>query len=264
METILHQVLSISGLSLVFGALLGFSAKKFAVKIDPKVEKIVNILPGVNCGACGFAGCGVFADAVVKEKASYNGCTPGGAAAAAGIAKTMGLEAKVSDRNVAFIKCNGLDDNVKRNYFYDGPRSCIAASQLATGGNKSCAYSCIGLASCKNICPFNAIKIVDSIAIVDSQICTACGKCVTVCPKNLIEIVPDNSKVRVVCNSQDKGKQVRINCRSGCIGCSICVKSCKSEAIIVEENIARINYGKCVLCMTCVNKCPTKSIKAVP
>jgi Fe-S-cluster-containing hydrogenase component 2 len=187
----------------------------------------------------------------------------GGASAATAIAKTMGVDPELSARKVAFIKCNGLDDCVKRNYIYDGPKSCIAASQLATGGNKSCSYSCIGLASCKNICPFGAIKIVDSIAVVISQKCTACGKCVAVCPKNLIEIVPDKSKIRVLCNSKDNGRLVRRNCRGGCVGCAICQKICPQGAIVVKDNIARVDYDKCTFCNICINKCPTKAIKVV-
>jgi Na+-translocating ferredoxin:NAD+ oxidoreductase RNF subunit RnfB len=262
-ESILFPVLSIAGLSLIFGALLGFSAKKFAVKVNPKVEKIAGILPGVNCGGCGFAGCAVFAQAVAKEEASYEGCPAGGAATAAEIAKTLGIDPVASNRKVAFIKCHGVDDNVKRNYIYDGPRNCVAASQLATGGNKSCSYSCIGLASCKNVCAFNAIQIIDSIAWVDSKKCTACGKCVTVCPKNLIEIVPDKSKVRVLCNSRDRGRVVRANCRAGCIGCALCVKACNSDAITIKDNIAQVNYEKCTLCLKCVDKCPAKAIKVI-
>jgi Na+-translocating ferredoxin:NAD+ oxidoreductase RNF subunit RnfB len=263
-ESILYPIFAIGGLSLVFGLLLGFSAKRFAVKVDPKVKEITNILPGVNCGGCGFPGCAVFAEAVVKEETNYKGCPAGGSAAAVKIAETMGIEASESSKKTAFIKCHGIDANVKRNYIYDGPKSCVAASQLATGGNKSCAYSCIGLASCKNACPFDAIKIIDSIAEVDSTKCTACGKCIPACPKDLIEIVPDNKKVRVVCNSRDPGRVVRRYCRAGCITCYLCQKACKEEAIIIENNIAWVDYDKCTSCGACINKCPAKTIMVVP
>jgi len=263
MTEILYPALSIALLSLFFGALLGFSAKKFAVKTDPKIESIIKFLPGVNCGGCGFPGCSGFAEAVANETASYRGCPAGGASAANAIAKTMGIDPTVSNRKIAVIKCNGREDCVKRNYFYDGPRNCLAASQLATSGNKSCSYSCIGLASCKHACPFDAIKIVDSIAIVDRKMCTACGKCVAACPKHLIEIVPDKSNIRVLCNSRDKGRVVKMNCRAGCIGCKLCQMACEFGAITVEDNVARINYDKCTLCRKCVDKCPSKAIKVM-
>lgn len=262
-KEILVPILSIGGLSLLFGALLGFSARKFAIKADPKVEQIKNILPGVNCGGCGYPGCAVFAEAIVKNQAGHRTCPAGGAGAVAEIAKIMGTDPTEANRKAAFIKCNGKEDCVKRNYNYDGPKSCVAASQLATGGNKSCAYSCIGLASCKNACPFDAIIIKDSIAEVDVNKCVACGLCVTVCPKKLIEIVPVKSKLRVLCNSRDTGKRVRANCRAGCIGCKICQKACEAGAITVENNIAHIDYEKCTQCRACVDKCPSKAIKVM-
>jgi len=259
-EGVLVQVLSIGGLALVFGGLLGFSAKKFHVKVDPRVEKIVDALPKVNCGGCGFANCSIFAEAVVSETASYKGCPAGGAATAGEIARTMGVNPVESERKVAFVRCNGVDANVKRNYIYDGPQSCIAAAQLATGGNKGCSYGCLGLSSCKNVCPFDAIKMVDKVSVIDEKKCTACGKCVPVCPKGLIEIVPEKSTVRVACKSQDMGKQVRINCRAGCIGCSLCQRACPSGAITVENSLAKIDYDKCTMCMECVGKCPVMAI----
>ena len=261
LNSILFPIISVGGLALVFGIILGLSAKKFAVESDLKVDRIINVLPGANCGGCGFPGCSVFAERVVKWQASVRGCPPGGRSAADAIAEQLGVDSVPEFRKVAFIKCNGSNDNIKRNYVYDGPKSCVSASQLATGGNKTCTYSCIGLASCKNACPFGAIKMVDSIAVVIEEKCSACGKCVKVCPKKLIEIIPNNSAVRVLCNSHDKAKAVRENCRAGCFGCSLCQKVCKEGAITVVDNIAHINYEKCTMCMECVNKCPSKAIK---
>jgi len=263
LESILFPIICVGGLALVFGVILGFSAKKFAVESDPKVDKIINVLPGANCGGCGYPGCAVFAERVVNGEANYRGCPPGGSSAATEIAKQMGVDAAPTSRKVAFIMCNGTNDNIKRNYIYDGPKSCVSASQLATGGNKTCTYSCIGLESCKNACPFNAIKMVDSIAIVIEKRCTACGKCVKVCPMKLIEIVPEKSKVRVLCNSRDKVRLVKENCRAGCFGCNLCQKVCPEDAITVADNIAHIDYSKCTLCMECVNKCPSKAIKVM-
>jgi len=259
----LVQAIWIGGLAAVFGGLLGFSARKFAVETDPRVERIAGFLPGANCAGCGFTSCGAFAEAVAAGSAAYNGCAPGGAAAAAGIAGVLGVSAEVADRKVAFVKCDGVDANVKLNYVYDGPKSCIAASELAGGGNKACAYGCLGLASCRNVCPFNAIRMVDGIAVIDGRKCTACGKCVPVCPRSLIEIVPARASVRVLCRSQDSVRVVKENCRAGCIGCMVCRKVCAHGAVSVERNVARIDPAKCVLCMECVRKCPLKAIKSM-
>jgi len=264
LEIILYPVITVSALALVFGLILGFSAKKFAVESDPNVKWIINVLPGANCGGCGYPGCAVFAERVASGEASYNGCPPGGESTASEIAKHMGIDASPVNRKVAFVKCKGTNDNIKRNYIYDGPKSCLSASQLATGGNKSCRYSCIGLGSCKNACPFGAIKITEGVAVVVREKCTACGKCVVACPKNVIEIAPDKSKVRVLCNSKESGGLVRAHCRAGCIGCKACLKVCAQGAITVEDNLAHIDYGKCTQCMECVKKCPMKTIKVMP
>jgi len=261
LEAVLLPIICVGGLALALGLVLGFSARKFAVESDPKVEQILKFLPGANCGGCGFPGCAVFAERVATDEASHLGCPPAGAGGAAQIAEYLGIDMVAANKKAAYVKCGGTDDNVKRNYIYDGPKSCVAASQLAAGGNKSCRYSCIGLASCQNVCPFGAIKMVDSVAVINKDKCTACGKCVPACPKNLIEIVPVRSKVRILCNSRDKGKVVRENCRAGCIGCNLCQKACTFGAIKVDDNIAHIDFSKCTLCMDCVNKCPSKVIK---
>jgi len=258
---LIYAILCVGGLALLLGVILGLSAKKLAVEADPKVEQIIKFLPGANCGGCGFPGCAVFAERVAHNKASYTGCPPAGAEGAANIAGYLGIDVVEANKKTAFVRCGGTDDNVKRNYIYDGPKSCVAASQLAAGGNKSCPYSCIGLESCKNVCPFGAIKMVDSVAVIDKDKCTACGICVAVCPKNLIEIAPVRGKVRVLCNSRDRGKVVREDCRAGCLGCKLCQRACAHGAIEVVDNLAHIDYGKCTLCMDCVNKCPVKVIK---
>jgi len=258
---ILRPILTIAGLALIFGGLLGFATKKFYVEVDPKVSQIMELLPGVNCGGCGLAGCGQFADAVAKGTIGYGDCPVAGAETSMEIAAVMGIEATAADRKIAFIKCNGLDDNVKRNYNYSGPRSCVAASQLALGGSKACPNACIGLASCKNACPFDAVIMTDSIAIIDEEKCVACGKCIDACPKGLIDMISEKSRVRIMCNSREKGKLVREHCRAGCIACTLCKKNCPEDAVIIEDNIAIVDYEKCTSCGACVEKCPTKCIK---
>lgn len=258
--SIIFPVISVGALAVIFGAILGFSSKKYAVDSDPRVEKIRTVLLGANCGACGCAGCGAFAEAVASGHATYKDCSPGGNSTALQIAEIMGIDASLSAKKVAFVRCAGTCDKAKNDYIYDGLESCMAASMLATGGSKSCSYGCLGLASCQQACPFHAIEMVDGIAVIDPEKCASCEKCISTCPKNLIEMVPDIKKVRVACHSKDKGKEVKSNCAVGCIGCKICQKNCKFDAITVEDNLALIDYEKCTLCMECVQKCPTKAI----
>ena len=242
--SILYPVLSVGGLGLVFGAGLGFAGKVFAVEEDPRIGQVVECLPGANCGGCGFPGCNGLASAIVAGTAPVNGCPVGGAAAAAKIAVVMGVSAGETEKMVAHVNCKGTCTNAKSKYEYVGISDCTMASQLASGGAKGCSYGCLGLGSCVKACAFGALSIVDGIAVVDEEKCVACGKCVKACPKHLVVLKPASKKTVVNCSSKDMGKTVIANCSVGCIGCKICEKNCKFDAIHVENNIARIDYSK--------------------
>ncbi len=259
-KSILFPALSIGGLGLLFGFGLGIASKIFSVKANPLIEQVKEVLPGANCGGCGYAGCEAFAKAVVEGKAPINGCPVGGAKTTEAIAKILGVESTESVKKVAFVKCNGTCEKAKEKYIYDGVKDCVQAAALQGKGSKGCEYGCLGLGTCVSACPFNAIKIVDGVAVVDEDLCTGCGQCVAACPKNLIELVPYDSPIRVRCNSLDKGKAVKVNCEVGCIGCRLCAKVCPKDAIVIENNLAKINYDTCVNCKACVKKCPTQAI----
>lgn len=258
---ILMPVLSLGGMSLLFGAGLAFASQKFAIGTDPKEEQIRQVLPGVNCGACGYPGCDGFAAAVAAGQAPITGCTVGGSSVAQDIGLIMGLEAEETQRKVAKVLCAGDCDKATNKYHYDGIEDCVAAYMLADGP-KECSFGCLGLGTCVRACPFDAIYIDKGIAVVDEEKCTGCEICVAVCPKNIIEMIPVSSQVQVMCKSEDKGRDVRKYCTVGCIACKICERACEYDAIKVENNVARIDYDKCVNCMVCAEKCPTKSIYA--
>ena len=258
---ILMPVLSLGGMSLLFGAGLAFASQKFAIETDPKEEQIKKALPGINCGACGYPGCDGFAAAVATGQAPITGCTVGGSGVAHDIGLIMGLEAEDAQRKVAKVLCAGDCDRAANKYHYDGIEDCVAASMLADGP-KECSFGCLGLGTCVRACPFDAIYIDKEIAVVDEEKCTGCEICVAACPKNTIEMIPISSQVQVMCKSEDKGRDVRKYCTVGCIACKICERACQYDAIKVENNIARIDYDKCVNCMVCAEKCPTKSIYA--
>ncbi|MBQ2752517.1 MAG: RnfABCDGE type electron transport complex subunit B [Firmicutes bacterium] len=255
-NNILFPIISVGGIGIVLGAILGFASQVFHVDVDPRVTAILECLPGANCGACGYPGCGGCANAIVEGKAPVTACPVGGAAAAAGIGEVMGVAAGEMEATCAWVKCNGTCENAKNNYVYEGIEDCIMASQLAGSSSKACSYGCMGLGSCVKACAFDAIHIVDGVAKVDKDKCVSCAKCVAACPKHLIEIIPAKFKYNVACSSKDAGKVTMGNCSVGCIGCKICEKACKFEAIKVIDGVAVIDYSLCKNCGLCAQKCP--------
>ncbi|MDD7208631.1 MAG: RnfABCDGE type electron transport complex subunit B [Lachnospiraceae bacterium] len=251
-------VVSIVGLLL--GLFLGFMGKKFAVEVNQKEIDVRAELPGNNCGGCGYAGCDALAKAIVAGEADCGACPVGGSTVAGKIAAILGQSAGDVARMTAFVKCGGDCEKAKQEYEYHGLSDCTMVNMMQDGGPKACSYGCLGDGSCVQACPFDAIHIVNGVAVVDKEACKACGKCVAVCPKHLIEIVPYDQKHLVKCNSQDKGKAVMQACTAGCIGCKMCEKACKFEAVTVENNIAHIDYEKCKDCGACAVKCPKKVI----
>ncbi len=260
MNIVLMSILSIGGIGIVFGLILGYAGEKLKVEQDPKIGEVRDALPGANCGGCGFAGCDAFAGAVAEGKAPINGCPVGGSSCAAKLAEIMGVEASNEKRKVAFVKCVGDCEKAVDKYEYDGMADCNAMAVLANTGNKSCTYGCLGGGSCVRKCNYDALSIVNGIAYVDTDKCVGCTMCVAACPKSIIEMKYYDSRVKVACNSKDNGKVVKSHCSVGCIGCKICTKQCEFDAIHVEDNLAKVDYDKCTLCEKCVEKCPTKVI----
>lgn len=249
------------GLGLVFGLGLAFASRKFAVDVDSRISEIIDILPGINCGACGSAGCAAFAEDVVAGKQRTSGCVPGGEKVAQMVASIMGVAGDpAAERKVAQVMCLGDYEHAKLRSRYDGLMDCRAAAG-ASGGPKGCTYGCIRLGSCERVCPFGAIKLnSQGIPVVDESICTGCNKCVEVCPRNIIELRPVSMGVHVRCRSIERGVEVKKWCSIGCIGCMRCVKACPYDAIHVIDNLARVDYDKCTNCGKCVEVCPVNVI----
>ena len=250
----------VGGTGVVIGLLLGLAGKKLHVDVDEKEEIILELLPGVNCGACGYPGCDGLASAIAAGKAPANACTVANSDTHSEIATVMGTEVETTGKQVAFVKCAGSCDKTKKKSNYYGIEDCRKANQTPGGGPLQCEYGCMGYGSCVRVCQFDAIHIVDGIALVDKEKCTACGLCISECPKGLIELVPYNTGHFVRCNSNDKGKDVKKACSIGCIGCKLCEKACDYDAVHVNDFLALIDYDKCTNCGECAKKCPTKVI----
>ena len=260
MNEILFPALAIGAVGLVLGALLAVASKIFAVEKDERAEAIAEILPGANCGSCGFAGCNAYAEAISKDGARINCCSPGGQAVSDKIAEIMGVSAEAVEEKVAVICCDGTKENAASKYDYEGMQDCVAVSKLQGGGEKECAYGCLGHGTCMKVCSRGAISIENGIAVIDPEKCGGCGECAEICPKKMIKIVSKNHKYYVKCQSCDKGAQMKEKCSVGCIGCKICEKNCPNQAITVENNCASIDYTKCIDCGICAEKCPRKII----
>lgn len=261
MNTVIICVAILGIMGGIFGLVLAIASKVFAVKTDPREEAIVECLPGANCGGCGYAGCAGYAAAVVKGEAPVNSCAAGGNAVAAKIAAIMGVEAGETERSVALVKCSGYTGHAAKRYEYVGLADCHAAAMALGGGPNECPYGCLGFGSCVKACPFGAMSVRDGVAHVDHEICVGCMKCAEACPRNLIVKVPYHADVTVACNSQEKGGALRKYCDIGCIGCKICEKTCEHDAIHVIDNLARIDYSKCISCGQCAPKCPRHLIR---
>jgi electron transport complex protein RnfB len=255
-------VMGIVGIS--FGFILAFANKKFAMEVNPLIHIVEDILPKGQCGACGYAGCMAYAEAVVLDpNVAPTLCIPGKATVAKLVGELTGKAAPEMEERIAHVKCAGTLDVSERKYYYAGLEDCAAATLLHSGP-KGCQYGCIGFGSCATSCPFDAIEMgKDGLPIINSLKCTGCGKCETVCPKHVIEMAPIGVHVSVNCNSNDKGAVARKFCSVACIGCSLCQKNCPHGAINMESSLAVVDSKICMeICEspTCISKCPTKAI----
>ena len=258
--SIVTAVAVVTVIGLLGAAILVVATHFMHVEEDPRVGEVLGVLPGANCGACGYAGCDGFAEAVVKGEAPVNGCKPAGAEGAKKIAAIMGVDAGASEeRQVARVRCQGIKGVAKERYTYDGYRSCAVAAGIA-GGPKDCRFACIGLGDCMDHCAFGAITMQDGVAHIDEEKCTACGACVEACPRSVIELLPVSQSVIVRCRNSDVARAARAVCMKACIGCGRCKKECQYDAIVVENGYARILPDKCVRCGSCAAVCPCNCI----
>ena len=241
METILTALFFLLILGLLLGLVIGVVAKFFAVKTDPRVEQVEELLPAANCGACGYAGCAEFAKALVKGDATPEMCPVSSPEEVQKVAETLGVSINERLEEVAVVRCGGDNRLAKWGANYNGILDCRSAN-LVSGGVKQCAYGCLGFGTCSRACPFDAIEITsEGLAVVHPDVCTGCGKCVAACPRNLIELVPKSTPVNNLCNNPEKGAVTRKVCDVSCIACRKCVKAADEGQMYMEDFVARVN-----------------------
>ena len=257
---ILIPILAVAVIGLICGVGLSVASAVMKVDEDERLPAIRECLPGANCGACGFSGCDGYASALLNPETKINLCVPGGAATVKQLSEVLGVEAEAAAAQTAIVKCSGTCEATSMRQDYRGIPSCTAA-KLYFGGGGSCIFGCLGLGDCAKVCPNGAIDFNKGIAAIDVEKCVGCGLCAKACPQQVIAIVPAKAKVAVKCSSREKGAVTRKACTAGCIGCKKCEKTCQYGAIIVEDNLAKIDYSKCIGCGECVKVCATGSLK---
>ena len=252
---ILTPILIVGIIGLLAGVILAVASIVMAVPKDEKAEALEEILPGANCGACGYSGCPGYAAAMAKGEAKPGLCSPGGAEVAQKCAELLGGGEVEMEYKTALIHCLGSYDNTTDKMLYDGIQSCSAAAFLM-GGVTSCRFGCMGLGDCQRACEYGAITVCNGLAQVDPAKCKGCSQCVAACPKGIISLVPLKKQAVVRCSSCDKAKGTMAVCKIGCIGCGKCMRTCPFGAITVENGLAQVDPQKCTACGQCVEACP--------
>ncbi|NLJ31631.1 MAG: RnfABCDGE type electron transport complex subunit B [Clostridiales bacterium] len=260
MNEILNPVLLVAGIGLLAGLILAVVSIVMAVPKDEKAEAIRAMLPGANCGACGFSGCDGYAKALSSGEAKPGLCPVGGAAVTKSISEYLGCDAGETETKVAVVHCLGSYDFTSDKVNYEGIRTCAGAAIVA-GGVASCQYGCMGLGDCMRACEYGAITVSNGLAVIDPKLCRGCSKCIQACPKHLIHFVPFWQQAVVLCSNCDKGADTNRICKTGCIACKKCERTCRFDAIHVVDNHAVVDTAKCTGCGECAKACPRHCIK---
>lgn len=265
MVSLAYTILTLSVLGVFLAVVLYFVGRKFEVSEDPRIDEVEKMLPGVNCGGCGFAGCRTFARELVHhDDISRLFCPVGGRDVMKSVGDFLGKFASEREPKVAVVRCAGSCAKRPSSSRYDGVSSCAVESALY-GGETGCSFGCLGKGDCAVSCGFDALHMNPQTGLpeVDQVKCTACGACVRACPKFIIELRrrgSENMRIFVACVNKDKGGVARRSCEVACIGCGKCVRVCPFDAITLENDLAYIDYRKCKLCRKCAPVCPTQAI----
>ena len=259
-ESILVSAVSMGGIAAALAIFLIFADSKLKVEVDPRIEKITDMLPGTNCGGCGVPGCSAFAEALIKGNMAPGACVAGGEDIVTEIASFLGVEAGTKNRTLAVVLCKGGAAEAVQKATYRGEVNCTAAD--ISGGGKGCVYGCLGLGECVDVCDFGAMGMdSNGLPVIFYDKCVGCGACAKACPRDIIEMHSEEHKLFVYCRNKDKGPKVKKVCTVACIACSLCKKDCEVEGgIAMSDNLAVVNYGLAPFGEDAIKRCPTKCI----
>jgi Na+-translocating ferredoxin:NAD+ oxidoreductase RNF subunit RnfB len=261
-------VVALCATALFFSLLIYVVDRRFKVTEDPLIDEIQDLLPGVNCGGCGYAGCRQFAVALVESRSFKDlYCPVGGNKLVGELSPILEIEAVSFDPTIAVVRCNGTPRNAPQKVVYDGVKNCYIAASVFTG-ESGCPYSCLGFGDCVSSCNFDAMRMdeISRLPVVLEDQCVSCGLCVKACPRHIIELRPkgpENKRIYVNCINREKGAVAIKNCAVACIGCAACIKACRYDAITMDHHLALIDAEKCSLCGDCIPVCPTKAIAGI-
>ena len=263
MHTILVGVGILAGVSFVLAVVISICYQKLRVWEDPRIDEIAHMLPGANCGACGFPGCRGLAEQIVLRRAKPASCTVSSEDAKQDIAAFLGVDAGESVKRVARLLCAGGTDVAQRRANYHGIESCAAAVAVS-GGAKACSWGCVGYADCAVSCTFDAIQMsATGLPVVDPDLCTACGDCVAAYPRGLFTILPLDAHLIVQCKSLLEGATALEACAVACNACGRCAADAAPGLIQMSMGgrLPVIDYEKIQLeSEAAIKRCPTGAI----
>ncbi|MCL2093551.1 MAG: RnfABCDGE type electron transport complex subunit B [Treponema sp.] len=262
METVIMAVASITIIGTLCALLLSIASKLMAAKVEDFAARLLEVLPGLNCGACGFTGCSAYAAALAEDSSTkHNLCAPGGAEVMRQLSAILGVQEETMVGRIALIHCGGLRLDRREKMRYQGIESCFAARGLF-GGKSACGYGCLGYGDCQKVCPADAICLEDGLAHIDPRRCTGCSLCVKACPAALISLEDAKHRTFIACSNLERGAQGRKKCDHCCLGCGRCARECPQKAIVIEDNLAKIIYTACTDCGYCSSICPVSCIQS--
>lgn len=258
--SIVIAIAALGGLTLLLAIMLIVANKKLFVYEDPRIDKVEDMLPHANCGACGYPGCRPFAEALVLKKSLPGKCTVSSDEGRLSIAEFLGVALGAEEKQIARLACAGGTNVAINRAQYVGVQSCQAAS-LVSGGGKGCFWGCLGHGDCESVCDFDAITMNEyGLPIVDIEKCTACGDCVEVCPKDLFSLQPISHKLWVACKNLEQGEAILEDCQVGCTACGKCAMDAPGELITMKNNLPVINYSENHNTQKPIQRCPTGAI----